>query len=38
LLKARTGDEVTLVTPQGTQLLEVLNVDYPKAGTPAGQA
>lgn len=38
LLKARTGDEVTLVTPQGTQLLEVLKVDYPKAGTAAGQA
>lgn len=30
LLKARVGDEVTLVTPQGTQLLEVLKVDYPK--------
>ena len=37
LLKARTGDEVTLVTPQGTQLLEVLKVDYPKAGKVAGQ-
>ena len=30
LLKARTGDEVTLLTPQGTQLLAVLKVDYPK--------
>ena len=37
LLKARTGDEVTLVTPQGTQFLEVLKVDYPKAGKVAGQ-
>lgn len=38
LLKARTGDEVTLVTPQGTQLLEVLKVDYPKTGTAAERA
>ena len=38
LLKARIGDEVTLVTPQGTQLLEVLKVDYPQAGKAAGQA
>ena len=30
LLKAKVGDEVTLVTPQGTQLLEVLKVDYPR--------
>ena len=29
LLKSRVGDEVTLVTPQGVQLLEVLKVDYP---------
>lgn len=29
LLKARVGEEVTLVTPQGTQVLEVLKVDYP---------
>ena len=38
LLKARTGDEVSLVTPQGTQLLEVLKVDYPKAGAATGRA
>jgi transcription elongation factor GreB len=38
LLKARTGDEVTLVTPQGSRLLEVLKVDYPKAGTATGRA
>ena len=38
LLKARTGDEVTLVTPQGSQLLEVLKVDYPKADTVTWQA
>lgn len=37
LLKARKGDEVTLVTPQGTQLLEVLKVDYPKAGRAVGK-
>jgi len=29
LLKSRVGDEITLVTPQGTQVLEVLKVDYP---------
>ncbi|MBW8720676.1 MAG: GreA/GreB family elongation factor, partial [Polaromonas sp.] len=29
LLKSRVGDEVTLVTPQGMQTLEVLKVDYP---------
>ena len=29
LLKARTGDEVTLMTPQGMRLLEVLDVQYP---------
>ena len=37
LLKARIGDEVTLLTPQGAQLLEVLKVDYPQTGTEAGQ-
>ena len=31
LLKSRVGDEVTLVTPQGTQVLQVLKVDYPAA-------
>ena len=29
LLKARAGDELSLVTPQGVQLLEVLQVRYP---------
>jgi transcription elongation factor GreB len=29
LLKSRVGDEVSLVTPQGVQTLEVLKVDYP---------
>ena len=29
LLKSRVGDEVTLITPQGVQRLEVLKVDYP---------
>jgi transcription elongation factor GreB len=29
LLKARAGDEVTLVTPQGPQRIEVLDVRYP---------
>ena len=37
LLKSRTGDEVTLVTPQGTRLLEVLKVSYPEPGTMAWQ-
>lgn len=31
LLKARVGDEVSLLTPQGAQLLEVLKVDYPRS-------
>jgi len=29
LLKAREGDEVTLVTPKGPQRIEVLDVNYP---------
>ena len=29
LVKARVGDEVTLITPNGPQLLEVLQVSYP---------
>ena len=29
LLKSRVGDEVNLVTPNGVQQLEVLNVNYP---------
>jgi transcription elongation factor GreB len=29
LLKARAGDEVTLVTPQGQQTIEVVEVNYP---------
>ena len=29
LLKSRAGDEVKLVTPQGTQLIEVVRVAYP---------
>jgi transcription elongation factor GreB len=32
LLKAREGDEVTLVTPGGLQRLEVLSVRYPAPG------
>ena len=34
LLKARAGEEVTLVTPQGMQILEVLKVEYPPACMP----
>ena len=30
LLKARTGDEVKLVTPLGVQEIEVLSVNYPR--------
>ncbi len=29
LLKSRVGDELTLLTPQGPVLIEVLQVDYP---------
>ena len=32
LLKSRAGDEVTLITPQGAQALEVLSVVYPAPG------
>ncbi len=32
LLKARVGDEVTLVTPQGPRRIEVIAVTYPAAG------
>ena len=32
LLKARVGDEVTLVTPRGPQRIEVLAVRYPAPG------
>ena len=30
LLKAREGDEVTLVTPKGPQRIEVIEVTYPE--------
>lgn len=36
LLKSRVGDEVTLVTSHGTQVLEVLKVDYPAADRMVG--
>jgi transcription elongation factor GreB len=32
LLKARVGDEVTLITPQGPQRIDVLAVSYPAGG------
>ena len=35
LLKARTGDEVQLVTPQGPQTIEIVAVRYPSNTTPA---
>lgn len=35
LIKARVGDEVSLVTPHGVQLLEVLQVEYPAPVKPA---
>lgn len=35
LLKAREGDEVTLMTPAGLQRLEVIEVRYPAPGEPA---
>ena len=30
LIKAREGDEVKLQTPAGTQLIEILEVEYPR--------
>ncbi|MFC6283748.1 MULTISPECIES: transcription elongation factor GreB [Polaromonas] len=36
LLKSRVGDEVSLVTPHGVQVLQVLKVDYPEPALPAG--
>jgi transcription elongation factor GreB len=35
LLKSRVGDEVTLITPQGLEILEVLQVNYPVPPAPA---
>jgi transcription elongation factor GreB len=35
LTKARVGDEVSLLTPHGVQLLEVLRVEYPYPVKPA---
>ena len=35
LLKARVGDEVQLVTPQGPQVIEIVAVRYPLNPTPA---
>ena len=34
LLKARAGDEVSLVTPGGVEVIEVLAVDYPPPDQP----
>ena len=36
LLKAREGDEVQFMSPGGLQVLEVLEVRYPKPGEAAG--
>ena len=35
LLKSRVGDQVTLITPQGPEILEVLQVNYPVPPAPA---
>ena len=35
LLKAREGDELTLITPQGLVVIEVLEVRYPASPQPA---
>jgi len=35
LLKAREGDELTLITPQGPVVIEVLEVRYPASPQPA---
>ena len=37
LLKAREGDEVTLMTPGGAQTLEVIKVSYPTPVTATGE-
>ncbi|MBW8828733.1 MAG: transcription elongation factor GreB [Burkholderiales bacterium] len=34
LLKARVGDEVSLVTPGGVEKIEVIEVEYPTASSP----
>ncbi len=34
LLKARTGDALSLVTPAGVSEIEVLRIDYPRAPAP----
>lgn len=36
LLRARAGDEVTLVTPAGAERIELLEVRYPAPGASAG--
>lgn len=36
MLKARVGDEVTLITPQGPQRIEVLEVRYPAPAADPG--
>ena len=38
LLQSRVGDEVTLVTPQGAQVLEVLKIDYPAPDSAAAHS
>jgi transcription elongation factor GreB len=35
LLKAKEGDEVTLMTPGGVETVEVLEVSYPKPVSPS---
>ena len=36
LLKSRPGDKVSLMTPQGVQVLEIMQVDYPQRSPSAG--
>ena len=38
LLKAHEGDEVKVVTPGGTETIEIVSVSYPRPPTPAGPA
>ncbi len=38
LIKARVGDEVTLVTPVGRETIEVVEVTYPAPGADRGAA
>ena len=35
LLRARVGDEVSVRTPRGPEMVEILSIDYPLAACPS---